>query len=70
MRALLILILVAGCAAEKPTYWQRDGATQNDYNMDNGQCQAQAFAVPNAPVMQMAFVHNSCMRGKGWTLRQ
>lgn len=56
--------VLAACAG--PKVWTRDGATQDDFYRDRGQCQAQAFSVPNVPVMQAALVFNSCMQGKGW----
>lgn len=62
--ALLALMVLAGCASHK--VWVRPGASQQDFAMDSGQCKAQAFSVPNAPMMQVAVVYNSCMQGKGW----
>jgi hypothetical protein len=50
--------------------WYRDGATQQNFAMDQGQCQAQGFSIPGGNLMQTAIVFNSCMRGKGWELRE
>jgi hypothetical protein len=64
----------AGCAPGTTGYeqalqqWYRAGATQQDFAMDQGQCQAQGFGVPGASVLQAALVYNACMRGKGWEL--
>ena len=62
---LLAGSLIAGCAAP-PQVWDKAGASQNDFAMDQGQCQAQAFGVPGGTALQVALVYNSCMRGKGW----
>jgi hypothetical protein len=48
----------------------KDGGTQEDFQMDSGQCKAQAYSVPGAPPMQIAIVYNSCMQGKGWRLER
>jgi hypothetical protein len=61
---LLFSLLCAACATPHP--WVKDGATQEDLAMESAQCKAQAFAVPNAPMMQIAMVYNACMQGKGW----
>jgi hypothetical protein len=64
--ALLAAVLaLAGCATTE-SVWMKSGATQQDFYMDRGQCQAQAFGVSNAPLMQVAIVFNACMQGKGW----
>lgn len=68
MRALALLgcaALLAGCATTE-TVWVRNGATQQDFYMDRGQCQAQAFSPGNVSMMQAALVMNGCMQGKGW----
>lgn len=62
--AVLLLIALAGCAT--PRHWARADATTDDFYRDDGQCKAQAFAVPGAPLIQAAMVYNACMRGKGW----
>ena len=59
----LIVILLAGCA---PTIWNREGATEKDFNMDRGQCNAQALSVPGATNLQRNAVFDNCMVGKGW----
>jgi hypothetical protein len=64
-RILGAALLAAGCAATE-SVWIKPGATQQDFYQDRGQCQAQAFSIPNAPALQIAIVSNSCMQGKGW----
>jgi hypothetical protein len=66
--ALLAALSIAGCATQ-PKQWYRAGATQQDFAMDQGQCQAQGFSVSGATLMQTALVYNACMRGKGWVLQ-
>lgn len=58
-------VSAAGCASQD--VWV---GGNGDFEMDKGQCQAQAFSIPNAPPMQAAIVFNSCMRGKGWHLER
>lgn len=67
IRLILVLSLLAGCAA--PKLWYRDGSTRQQYDMEIGQCQAQGYAVPGAGSEQTHAVINACMRGKGWVLR-
>lgn len=69
MKRLLLLALlpVAGCATTEQV-WNKPGSGNQEFAMDQGQCQAQAFGTPFATNMQVALVYNSCMRGKGWQL--
>lgn len=66
---LAVLLLLCGCATQ-PEVWVKAGAGSPEFNMDAGQCKAQAFSVPNAPLMQVAIIYNSCMQGKGWHLER
>lgn len=63
MRTIVLCLLLTGCAGA----WYKDGSTERDFNMDRGQCNAQAYSAPDA--LQRAFVFRSCMEGKGWTRR-
>jgi hypothetical protein len=65
MRLILCAVAaaLAGCATTERV-WEGGG----NFDMDQGQCQAQAFGTPFASNMQVALVYNSCMRGKGWQL--
>lgn len=70
MKRLILVscaVVLAGCAT-KQSYWEKPGASQQEFNMDRGQCNAQAFSVPGVSLMQAAIVQNSCMQGKGWYL--
>ena len=62
---LVIFFLFAGCAEN---YWIKNGASTQEFEMDKAQCNAQAFSIPNATLMQIAIVQNQCLRGKGWNL--
>ena len=65
-RACLVVVLLAGCA--QPKVWYQPGISPQQFEMDKGQCQAQAFGSPTMNSLQIAIVFNSCMRGKGWYL--
>jgi hypothetical protein len=66
-----VLTLLAGCAANNNNWsWYKDGASGQDFNMDNGQCRAQAFSIPNASLFQIVLVQQNCMQGKGWEKRE
>jgi len=67
---LVAAIALAGCASQPETYWAKAGATDSDFDIDKGQCDAQAFQVAGGSLMQIALVQNGCMRGKGWRLQE
>lgn len=62
---LFACFVVIGCASTE-SVWVKDGSTQEDFNVDAGQCKAQAFSAPGMPMMQVAIIYSSCMQGKGW----
>lgn len=64
--ALCTALALIGCSTQPKWNWAKDGSTQQDFNMDNGQCRAQAFSVASGNMMQIALVHDGCMQGKGW----
>lgn len=67
MKAFLFAaVLLAGCATTEDVWVGGSG----NFDMDQGQCHAQAFSVPGAPLMQISLVYNACMRGKGWRLER
>ena len=39
-----------------------------DFYIDRGQCNAQAFSVASGNLLQIAMVQHSCLEGKGWVL--
>lgn len=65
MRIVLLVLLLAGCATTEHV-WVKPGASDQDFYMDRGQCQAQAFGTPGMYTMQIALVFSACMQGKGW----
>jgi hypothetical protein len=68
MRFVLVVFL-AGCASTERV-WVKPGSTEQDFYMDKGQCQAQAFGAPGMYTMQVAMVYNACMRGRGWYMEE
>lgn len=66
---LLPALLLAGCATTE-VVWHKNGASQQDFHADQGQCKAQALSVPGAMAPSMASqvvaVYSACMQGKGW----
>ena len=64
MKKIALAFLLAGCATQ--TYWEKPRSSAQEFEMDKGQCQAQAFGVTGMNAMQVALVYNGCMRGKGW----
>lgn len=61
--------VLAGCATTE-TVWVKPGASQQDFYMDRGQCQAQAFGPGNVNLMQAAIIMSGCLQGKGWYQEQ
>lgn len=67
MTIAAMALLVASCATDKGWHWQRAGATQQQFNMDDGQCRAQAYAGTGGYInIGTAMILHSCMEGKGW----
>ena len=64
MRYIVILAALAGCATDRGWRWYHPNGA--NYQQDHGFCRAQAFSVPNAPLMQVVLVLDGCMQGKGW----
>jgi hypothetical protein len=67
MRYALIALLLTACATQQ-SRWHKYGATQADFDADDGYCTAQAFQNPGSAI-QVAIVKNGCMRGRGWQIR-
>jgi hypothetical protein len=62
---LLLLVLLAGCAALSP--WDKPNASKQDFYTDDDLCQAQAVSSPKGPVNWREY--DSCMVAKGWRKR-
>jgi len=69
MKKYLLLIAIAalsGCATNN-WHWDKSGADEQVYNMDMGQCRAQALSGTGGYVNAgTIMILNSCMQGKGW----
>lgn len=67
-----LLALLVGCASmQEPEWvWTKPGSTQAEFEMDHGQCTAQAFGPGGVSLMQAAIIQTSCLRGKGWRQTQ
>lgn len=65
------LLVLAGCATNKNDWsWYKSGSTQRDFNMDDGQCRAQALSGTGGRVtMGTLMIMQDCMMGKGWEKR-
>ena len=63
---LAVAVCLVGCGTMQPKKWYKDGSTEQDFYMDQGQCKAQAFGVSGVSMLQAAMVYNSCLQGKGW----
>ena len=78
---LLAMLVLAGCAPPTEYVWVKNGANIQDFNVDSGQCKAEAFSAPEMPapgmpapgmpapampMMQKEIIYSNCMQGKGW----
>jgi hypothetical protein len=74
MKKILIsvaIIAITGCASNTNNtnkwHWEKSGSSAYDFNIDNGQCRAQAFAGTGGMLtMGTIMIHYSCLEGKGW----
>lgn len=64
---MVIAVFLTGCATDKGWSWQKNGASNQDFNMDNAQCRAQGLAGTGGMVsFGTVMIMHSCMEGKGW----
>jgi len=64
---VVITIFLSGCATDKGWSWQKNGASNQDFNMDHAQCRAQGLAGTGGMVtFGTVMIMDSCMQGKGW----
>lgn len=61
-----LALISVGCAT-KQTFWERPGASSNDFHMDNAECNARALSAP-VNMFGFALIKNQCLQGKGWYL--
>ncbi len=70
--SLLAIMTLVACAnpqqkQQQQWYWEKPGATSRDFNMDSGQCRAQAFSGTGGMLsFGTVMIMESCMQGKGW----
>jgi hypothetical protein len=64
------LLMLAGCGAPTSSYWQKAGASSQDFYAEQGQCEAQAYTISRPLEGQIERAYHACMRGKGWVLQQ
>lgn len=69
MSAIAAVMLIAGCSTVTDG-WLKPGASDKDFHIDLGQCQAQAMAITDPMRGQIAAVAEGCLRGKGWYLQR
>ena len=64
---LAITLGLTGCATNNKWHWEKTGSSTNEFNMDIGQCKAQALAGTGGYLnMGTIMIADSCMQGKGW----
>lgn len=70
MRLLIltaIALVLSGCATDKGWSWHKNGASAQDFNMDNAQCRAQGLAGTGGMLTWgTVMIMDACMQGKGW----
>jgi hypothetical protein len=66
LASFLLSIILASCATNNNWHWEKSGASAQDFNTDQGQCNAQAFANPYSSLLHVAIIQNQCLIGKGW----
>ena len=62
--ALAVLITAGGCGLH---YWNRPGASQDDFNRDSAACAKDAS--PQYGIF-LEDIYRACLRGRGWTRAQ
>jgi hypothetical protein len=63
----LVIFSLSGCAMDKGWHWEKANGDYQSFNMDDGQCRAQALAGTGGMVnWGTLMIMQSCMQGKGW----
>lgn len=65
---LLFITLLNGCATKPQSVWYKSGSSEQEFEMERAQCNAQAFSLANGNLYQMVIIQNQCLQGKGWYL--
>jgi len=63
---IVTALLLTGCATGGDWTWHKPNSSATEFDMEAGQCRAQAFSVPFARSRQIVLVYDACMQGKGW----
>ena len=62
-----LAIALAGCATNAGWHWEKQGASSSEFNMDTGQCRAQALSGTGGNLnVGTVMIMESCLEGKGW----
>lgn len=61
-----LAVLLSGCATPQEHAWYKPGATEQDFYMERGQCNAQGASHAVVGSEQLLWIFASCMQGKGW----
>jgi hypothetical protein len=63
----ILALTLTACATDPGWHWAKPGATEREFNMDQGYCRAQGLAGTGGNVtMSTLLIMNSCMEGRGW----
>jgi hypothetical protein len=73
--AVVVILVLSGCAMYPTSVWHMDGSTPQMFEQDNGACEMEALkAIASCAqcdgIMMAGLKHSvyeSCMRSKGWT---
>lgn len=60
----MAVLVLTGCASPSSGGWVKQGASDQEFYADRGQCIAQAFTAPSTFQQQAILI--GCMQGKGW----
>lgn len=64
---LLVMAIFLNSCATTEWVWDKQGATRQDFYMDQGMCKAQGIQGTMGMVNMGTFmIMNACMQGKGW----
>ena len=74
---LIAAVVLAGCA-QRPLIWDKDGATQQDFNQDKYSCARDAIAAGGLAYIGFGMTQRvpdermfyACMVAHGWTARR
>lgn len=63
----IIAVSLISCSTQNEWHWEKPGASNSEFNMDTGQCRAQALAGTGGVLnWGTIMIMESCLQGKGW----